>query len=223
MSSVSNASLTVIQRPTQTPGEDGYFLEPKNYFYDLAVDDALGSNGSFNQRFIEASHTNSTLFLWESGCQINGTKNCSLACSDSQESRNMIWNTPDEMLTLHNCLLYPILATAALYGWLVQDPPGLLEQFSIQASEILSINPEVSLRENEIAWPIVNDCLSSMCIRLYGIEALEECKLKDFSRETAYACGPSDNLWHPTLVRLSGNSRPVWKSFADGNSTGLSL
>lgn len=51
----------------------------------------------------------------------------------------MVWNSTDAMFTLQNCLLYPILASAAAQSLLVQDPPRLLEKYGIDTNNTLDI------------------------------------------------------------------------------------
>jgi hypothetical protein len=65
-------------------------------------------------------------------------------------------------------VLHPILATAAIHGWLVEDPPGLLDSFNIDASNMLEMGVPTKSESNEEAWPAINRCLHAMCALIYG-------------------------------------------------------
>jgi hypothetical protein len=185
MSSVSNISLTLVQQPTQS------FPPTATTPYKGAIHDAsVGLHG-----------TNNTLFLWETGCRNNQTWNCDQACLDSDESSEMVWNSNDGLSTLRNCLVYPIIATAASLGWLVEDPPGLLNHFGVSPSDAVSVDPAQSNETLTSAWSVVNDCLARICDALYGSNSIQECL--DYSgARTNYHMGPTDDLWNPRLVSL---------------------
>lgn len=181
MSSASNLSLTLVQRTSQStlPGEI--------YSYSDAFSDAVGTN--LSEYSGSPGVANNTLFLWESGCRVNGTWNCTLACSESETAYSMVWNSSETMFTLHNCLLYPIIATAAFHGWLVEDPPGLLDKFTI-SSNVAPIDVAADFSENEAIWSVVNGCLVEMCYRTNGYAAKELCSLR--RRDMAYLTLPGD-------------------------------
>lgn len=194
MSSVSNISLTLVQQPTQS------HLPTATPLYDDAVYDAsVGSPGA-----------NNTLFLWEAGCRSNQTWNCDQACSNSNESYEMVWNSNDDLSTLRNCLVYPLLATAASHGWLVEEPPGLLDRFGISPGDMVSVDSAASNDTLEEAWDVVNDCLYQMCNALYGSDSSQKCHDYNTTR-TNYHIGPVDHLWNPKLVR----STPGFPRFND--------
>lgn len=191
-SSLSHVSLTVVLQPTQSA------ISTEPYLYSDAVNDALG-NG-YSHYIGSPESRNNTLFLWESGCRIGDTWNCTLACSDSETGLNMVWNSSDAMFTLQNCLVYPILATAAAYEWLEQDPPDLLDNFGITPHEMMPINTTTDAERSGSAWPVINGCLKRACSPFNGYKAEDECSGYD-TRSTAYLAGSTDNVWNVSLVR----------------------
>lgn len=149
--------LTLIRQPIQT------FVPSEGYTYSDAVNDALGfEEGPGTSLFIDSSHASDTLFLWESGCLMNGTNDCGLACSYSEEGLNMVWNSPNAMFTLHKCLVYPILATAAERGWLVQEQNDLLARFNISASNMLLTNASATYSRSPVPRYGTNRCTSGL-------------------------------------------------------------
>jgi hypothetical protein len=201
MSSASNISLTLVQQPTQSSPPTATSL------YEDAVHDAsVGLVGA-----------NNTLFLWETGCRSNQAWNCDQACSGSDESYKMVWNSKDNLSTLRNCLVYPLIATAASQGWLVQDPPGLLNRFGISPSDAVSVDPEEGNGTLEEAWPVVNDCIRNMCDALYGSNSTQKC-LNYSGPQTDYYIGPSNNIWNPRLVSLMFEPLRLIKPADDGNA-----
>jgi hypothetical protein len=190
--SPSNVSLTVFLQPTQS------VVLNEKYWYDDALNDAQGY-GYSDYTGSPQPHEN-TLFLWESGCRTGDTWNCTLACADPENGRNMTWSAPEAMFTLHNCLVYPILATAEAHGWLVQDPPDLLDRFSISARSILSTNTTRTW-EDKLAWPVVNDCLQKVCTPAYGYQAKDHCSVFD-TRGTDYSARSNGKAWNIYMVRV---------------------
>lgn len=210
MSSTVAFPLTLISQPIQT------FAPSVTYTYDDALNDALGlRTGPGTSLFIDPSQTNNTLFLWESGCIIDGMKDCGLACSSSEEGLRALWNSPDAMFTMHNCMVYPILATAASYGWLVEKPSGLLERFNISISDMLSKNENLSFPKSPEPWKAVNTCIKTMCNLLYGTRANENnCTMDGWGYKTSYTFGAQRPLWSPTMVSLSSDFSDL-RSYAD--------
>lgn len=175
---MANISLTLVQQPIQS-------LPPLATFpYDDVVRGAsTGLPG-----------TNNTLFLWETGCRINETWNCDAAYSNTDEGYNTVWKSTDALPTLRNCLVYPIVATAASEGWLIEDPPGLLDHFGITPSNIIPDS-----EAETVPWNVVNSCLSTICNALYGGNSSEKC-LDTGGGPTRYHIGPADEPWIPELV-----------------------
>lgn len=169
----------------------------QGYRYLDALADGLGLLGAGNELFVEPSQANDTVFLWESGCMTNGTSNCTSACQNSEESRNMVWNSPDAMFTLHSCLIRPVLLNAAANGWLVEDSPGLMDRIGIHSNDLQQFK--------NLSYPrpikVVNNCVWAMCSLLYGTQAEEKCPLHEVS--SAYIYGPSEQPWTPSFVSAS--------------------
>lgn len=141
-------------------------------------------------------------FLWDSGCLMNGTNDCGLACSLSEEGRNAVWKSPDAMFTLHNCMVYPILATAAEHGWLEQEQHDLLAKFNISASNMLLTNVSATYSRSPMPWKVVNICIKTVCDLLYGIDANTQCNVHRWISNTSYAAGPETALWLPRMASL---------------------
>ncbi|KAM0718766.1 hypothetical protein Q7P37_005837 [Cladosporium fusiforme] len=192
MSSSSIAFLTVYQQPAGTPASG------EKYNYTDVLSDALGvlgSNYSASPQPIE-----NTIFLWESGCHLNGsgTRNCTLACANTPATKSF-WNDSNAMFTVHNCLVYPILATASRQGWLVNESSEILNDFGIVDSDVLPVNDLT--RPGEKSWSVVNKCMADICHRLYtdDVEAAPKCSASHGLR-TAYSIGPSGLLWHRSMM-----------------------
>jgi hypothetical protein len=211
----STASLTVVLQPTPTADTI------ESYLYEDALDDARGY-GSAGDYSGSPHLGNNTLFLWESGCRVGETWNCTLACADLKAGPNMVWNSSEAMFTLHNCLVYPILATAAAHDWLVQDPAGLLDKFKIPSHDILPTNATTEdLELSASAWPVINGCLKKVCAPLNAEDVEHECSGPDTKR-TRYLAGPQDSPWNVNLVRflkMSVASRLI----ADNDGVRLSM
>lgn len=168
------------------------------YTYQDALNDVLGY-GSPDYPGSPPEALNSTFFLWESGCRIGKTRNCTLACSDTNDGYNMVWNSSDAMFTLHNCFVYPILATAAAYGWLEQHPPSLLDDFGINPSKMVSVDNTPHAETDRLAWRIIFDCVQSVCASYYGEATVDTC-YQNKTFDTSYRTGPSDRTWNISLV-----------------------
>jgi hypothetical protein len=191
----SSASLTVVLRPTQS------VVTTESYLYEDALYDARGY-GSYSDYPGSPHPGNNTLFLWESGCRVGETWNCTLACLDLEAGPNMVWNSSEAMFTLQNCLVYPILATAAAHDWLVQDTPGLLDKFEIPSRDILPTNTTTEdLKLSTSAWPVINGCLQRVCAPLNGEDSEYSCSRPDTKR-TRYRAGPQDSPWLVNMVRF---------------------
>lgn len=214
MTSTTNLSLTLTRQPV-LPLETMALLG--EYGYEAAISGAFG-RGPETLLLDDSSNTNNTVFLWELGCLVNGTPNCTSSCLDPHQSPSLVWNSPESMLTLHNCLLYPILATAAAHGWLVEDPPGLMGKFNISSSDILPIDFNGTLI-NPPAWSAVHNCVYSMCKLLDGTQADDRCTFHNTPNYTAYTLGPAVRPWTPYLVRLVQNLISAGEAPADSNYT----
>lgn len=207
-----NLQLTVKAQPAQS------VLPDQAYLYHDAVFDALGvameSGGNANEEPYAGSPAPvfNTLFLWESGCRFNESWNCTRACLDPYIGPGMVWSAADAMFTLHNCLLYPLLANSSFHGWLVEDPPGLLDTFGISALDLTGDEGFKAWGANVSTLPVVQDCITAMCDLVYDEPSLSVCSepsgLGWLSWSTAYGVGPTDDLgsidhlWRPVIVRL---------------------
>lgn len=191
-SSLFNSSLTVVLQPTQPA------IPTQLYLYSDAVNDALGNGHS--DYIASPEPRNNTLFLWESGCRIGDTWNCTLACSDSETGLNMVWNSTGAMFTLQNCLVYPVLATAAAHEWLEQHPADLLEKFGITPHEMMPISTTTDTERSASAWPAIGGCLKRACTQFNGYKAEDECSGHD-THFPGYLAGSADNVWNVSLVR----------------------
>jgi hypothetical protein len=206
--SSSNVSLTVVLQPTQS------VVPTESYLYQDALYDALGMN--LSDYTGSPQHRENTLFLWESGCRTGETWNCTLACSDTEAGRNMVWNSSEAMFTLHNCLVYPVLATAVAHEWLVQDPPDLLDKFGISSHDLLTANATTGKAElNESAWPVINGCLQRVCAPFSGSQNLDQCTRHETQSTTFYS-GPQDDSWNISLVRHLAQ-RTAFRPIADND------
>ena len=211
--STSTLLLTVKLQPTQA------VVSEEPYLYEDALRDVEGYD--YFSGYSESSRIhNNTLHLWQSGCRAGETWNCTLACSDPDTGPSMVWNSPEAMFTLHNCLAYPILATAAAHGWLVQDPPGLLDSFGILSDDVLPFNltAGVSMTSTS-AWPVINGCLQRVCTEFNGDQAGSDCFGLDIHR-TSYRAGPLDTLWNVSLVSLSKQFFAASRSITDYDNLG---
>jgi hypothetical protein len=211
----SSASLTVTLQSTQTA------VTTESYLYEDALNDAEGY-GYLSDYSGSPRLGNNTLFLWESGCRVGDVWNCTLACSDLEAGPNMVWNSSEAMFTLHNCLVYPILATAAANNWLVQDPAGLLDKFEIPSRDILPTNATAEdAKLGASAWPVINGCLTKVCAPLNGENADRICSGPDMQR-TKYRAGPQNNPWKVNLVRFL-NMAVASRLIADNVGVRLSM
>lgn len=176
------------------------------YSFENAANTALGSDLRIFER------DNNTVILWDMGCRVGSTWNCTAACLDPRIGQHMLWNGNNAMLTLQNCLVYPILATAAAEGWLVEDPPGLLEKYDIIANYTLPTKPHVAAANSAYAWPLINACTQRFCTSVYANATYNGCTLDDSRWQTNYAVGPVTALWTPYLVRCSCETEYVQSS-----------
>lgn len=113
--------------------------------------------------------------LWGSGCRMNGTWNCTKACIDTTEGPAMVWNSPGALSTISNCIMYPLIATAAAQGRISTERPGLLEEYDIVANVTLPANSS-----NMEAWPVLSGCIREMCFRYKGRDDENGCLLSDY-------------------------------------------
>lgn len=185
MSTMSAPSLTLVEREA-LPSETPYA-----YLFNDAVSDAFGWNASGFAG--SPAHKSDTLFLWESGCKIGDTWNCTTACLDPAQGPDMVWNSTDAMFTLQNCLLYPILASAAAQRLLVQDPPGLLEKYGIDINDNLSAE---SAPNGTAHFPVLESCVQDFCIEIAGRKE-PSCSPWDYQNGTG---GPDYAPWIPKSV-----------------------
>lgn len=205
-------SLTLKEQPTQSP------IIERPYTYEDAFSDALGqdytSYSSHGRYAGSPDFRNNTLFLWESGCRTNGTWNCTLACSDSEQGRNMVWNSSEAMFTLQNCLVYPMLLNATAHGWLVEDPPGLLDKFNIIPDDIKT-NYTTDFAPSSRVRPVIDRCLAASCASLphYGRCVLDDdgnSSHNPWIDRSAYLIGPVDQKWRPSVVSIAFKSHHLF-------------
>jgi hypothetical protein len=115
----------------------------------------------------------------------------------------MVWDSSDAMFTLHNCLVYLILATTAAHGWLEQHPLSLLDDFGINPSKMLSVDNTTNADNDRLAWRVIFGCVQSVCASYFG-EALVNICYRKSTMNTTYRAGPSDRIWNISLVGSSG-------------------
>lgn len=105
--------------------------------------------------FPYVSHTVSTPFLFENGCdQGNGTLNCTASCLD----KSVIFDSLDN---LHNCMMYPAVAEAYAEGNLTANTTAIMEDFAIQKS-IKGSQPSLDIINT------IQPCLLDYCATLNG-------------------------------------------------------
>jgi hypothetical protein len=185
MSTTSAHSLTLIERAALPT------VAPSAYLFNDAVSDAFGWGVS---NFTGSpAHNSDTVFLWESGCKIGDTWNCTTACLDPVKGSEMVWNSTDAMFTLQNCLLYPILASAAAQSLLVQDPPGLLEKYGIDTNNTLEAG---SAPNATTSFPVLESCVKEFCVDIAGRKE-PSCLPWDYQDSTT---GPGYAPWIPQSV-----------------------
>jgi hypothetical protein len=186
MSTTTAHSLTLIERaapPTATANA---------YLFNDAVSDAFGWNAS---NFTGSpAHKSDKVFLWESGCKIGDTWNCTMACLDPLQGSEMVWNSTDSMFTLQNCLLYPILASAAAQSLLVQDPPGLLEKYGIDTNNTLDTGSALNATTY---FPVLESCVQEFCVDIAG-RTEPSCSPWDYYQNST--TGPEYAPWIPQNV-----------------------
>ena len=93
-------------------------------------------------------------YLFHTGCEYNGTQNCTTACQDPVSAFSSLH-------TLHNCMMYPVVADQYSQGNLTQNIVDLARTLGIEKS----IWP--STVSSNIADTIGN-CLSDYCNTLEG-------------------------------------------------------
>lgn len=196
-------SLTLKEQPTQS------VIHNQSYTYEDALNDALGEEQFGHGEKYPGSPdyiNDNAVFLWESGCRVNETWNCTLACTNSRIGRNMVWKSSDAMFTLHNCLVYPIILNATRQGLLFEDPPGLLDKFNI-IHDSASNDTELSIghESNTNPLPVVNGCLWALCDLLSDNKrAYHACapyghkKYRAYS--TSFEIGPPQQTYFPHIV-----------------------
>jgi hypothetical protein len=188
MSTISAHSLTLIERATPPT------MTPNAYLFNDAVSDAFGWNAS--EFTGSLPHASDTVFLWDSGCKIGDTSNCTMACLDPVQGPEMVWNSTNAMFTLHNCLLYPILASAAAQSTLVQDPPGLLEKYGIDTNNTLDTG---SASNATTYFPVLETCVRDFCVDIAGRKE-PSCSPWDSQNSTT---GPEYAPWIPQMAMAS--------------------
>lgn len=197
---VTTVSLTLKEQPTESA------IYNQSYTYEIALNDALGTYPSYYDRDSERypgspDYTNeNTVFLWESGCRVNGTWDCTLACTNSRIGHNMVWNSSDAMFTLHNCLLYPVILHATAHRFLVEEPPGLLDKFNNFPDRTNSHNKLLlDHNYNGAVLAVINDCLRAVCDLVSNDRESYSCAI-DVDRRTYFTVGPPDQSYFPTIV-----------------------
>ena len=161
--SLTVSEITALPVPTQT------------YSLRNALSDALGyaplPNGTLlappdnalGWYFNQPSRPQNTILLYEAGCRMNDLAitasgwDCFVACTSVRVGPLATWTGPNASWTIQNCLVYPFLAAALAADELVEDPPGLLVKYGIEAEP--DVNSTLSKNPHLEAWPIVNDCL----------------------------------------------------------------
>ncbi|KAM0714825.1 hypothetical protein Q7P37_009289 [Cladosporium fusiforme] len=140
----------------------------------LVLTEGHGTPWNFNL-FDALAWDEQSATLWSNGCQANGSRNCTKACLDTVEGPAMVWNSTDTLFTLHNCVVYPMISTAAAQGRLSHDDPSILERYGIVVNETLSDHtPGMD------DWPVISDCLREMCFRYRGRDDETLCLVSDF-------------------------------------------
>jgi hypothetical protein len=193
MSITPTRTLTLVERvalPT---------VVPNAYLFNDAVSDAFGWNASefAGSPALEID----TFFLWENGCKTGDAWDCTKACRDTEQGPEMVWNSRDAMFTLQNCLLYPILASAATQSLLVQDPPGLLEKYGIYTNILDAglVADAESVANATTYFPVVESCVREFCVDLAG--------------RNEWSCSPWDpsrNNWSGLEISTTGPDYAPW-------------
>lgn len=200
MSSDSMRHLTLIE---EYSGWSDYYIQQAinnatNIEYTYTVD--------FGDNLVPpAGHQlkrNNTIVLHPSGCQQGDIWNCTAACLDEEQGPSITWSGPNSPYTIQNCLVYPIIATAAAQGWLEEKPPGLLKKYGIFANLSLPIETTNAEVDYHHAWPVIRNCMQKFCLLLHdGDGQRDRCSFGSPALATDYAMGPSSSLWSPKLVR----------------------
>ena len=130
-----------------------------------SLQDALTPNGADS-----TGYTNGYIapYLFHTGCQYNGVPNCTAACQEAGSA----FSTLD---TLHNCMMYPIIADQYAKNNLSSDITQLAQSLGIEKAEWPSTVP------SNIAKTIGN-CLDAYCDSLPGCSS----ELQSYN-DSAYA------------------------------------
>ena len=116
-----------------------------------SLQDALTPNGADS-----TAYTNGYIapYLFHTGCQYNGVQNCTAACQEPESA----FSTLD---TLHNCMMYPIIADQYAKNNLSQDITQLAQSLGIEKAQWPST---VSLN----ITTTIGSCLDAYCDSLPG-------------------------------------------------------
>lgn len=163
-----------------------------------AVQDAAGTNsGSFIYYYgassTESHVVNNTVILWSDGCITDTGPNCTAACMDAINGPPLVWNAANPMLTLHNCLVYPIIAVAAANDWLDTQSKSLLEKYHITPNSTL-LGETTSNMSVASGWPVINGCLDTVAAADQNSDIIPS------AIYTTIKLGPLNATWSPTLV-----------------------
>lgn len=202
MSNTLAQTLTLVERaaiPTTTPNA---------YLFNDAISDAFGWNASeFKGSLPQARDT---VFLWENGCKMGDAWDCTTACFDPVQGVEMVWNSTDAMFTMQNCLLYPVLASAAAQLLLVQDPPGLLEKYGIDTSSTLDAE---SIANATTYFPVLESCVREFCVDIAGRDEWSctpwNSSMNYWSGREDITTGPDYAPWIPRNVGITRRSSLV--------------
>lgn len=126
----------------------------------------------------------SELTLYESGCHVDDGWNCTAACLDPALGPALLWDGPEAMYTLQNCMVLPLIAYLLANGSLSQRQASLASKYSIEA--------DLTLWSRE-GWPVINGCMRAACEE--SSSGAEDCEL-------------SSSLWQPITYPLGQPNAP---------------
>ena len=121
-------------------------------FNTYSLQDALGVN-SFDIGQDANGYT--TSYLFDTGCQVDNVQNCTAACQDAGSA----FSTLD---TLHNCMMYPVIADQYSKGNLSMEIAQLAYSLGIEKEQWPSSSISLNITKT------IGSCLDAYCSTLTG-------------------------------------------------------
>ena len=128
-------------------------------FNTYSLQDALNPNNLDSTQFFNG---HITPYLFDTGCLVDGVKNCTAACQDPGSAFS-------NLTTLHNCMMYPVIADQYAKDNLSTDIVQLADSLGIEKEQWPSSSVSLKITKT------ISMCLDAYCGNLpYCTEAVHE-------------------------------------------------